>query len=356
MASRGRAPVKVGSGYIEIYPELSKTGLSRMRTDLTRQMTRAGEQAGKAFSRSMGQGFAGIASLAAKQAKAAGKMTEKEALDTSNKLRQIERSLTRFHGEEAGQQFRTYRNLAKQREQLEQGTSAATRRAINDVVRANRQAVEESIRDERAKAQEKQRLEREAQAETRRRVAAERTEERALAREVAEVKREQATAARQAAAEQKAAEREVQLATRQRLAEERLAVQARTAALQNELRDLAVQRREYANTITSNQRQLRGFMAEHRGSTKSATEQWKALSQGTETFGTNLEQVGRSITQNLVAPLALAAGYVTKIGTPVRGHAVPLVPGSGAGRLQQQGCHEGHPVHSGLRGEDALLP
>ncbi|MFF4952843.1 transglycosylase SLT domain-containing protein [Streptomyces chattanoogensis] len=315
MASRGRAPVKVGSGYIEIFPELSKTGLARMRTDLTRQMTRAGEQAGKAFSRSMGQGFSGIASVAAKQAKTAGKITEKEALDTSNKLRQVERSLTRFHGEEAGRQFRTYRNLAKQREQLEQGTSAATRRAINDVVRANRQAVEESIRDERAKAQEKQRLEREARAETRRRVAAERTEERALAREVAEAKREQAAAARQAAAEQKAAEREVQLAVRQRLAEERLAIQARTNALQNELRDLAAQRREYANTISANQRQLRGFMAEHRGSTKSAAEQWKSLSQGTETFGTNLEQVGRSITQNLVAPLALAAGYVTKIGT-----------------------------------------
>ncbi len=315
MASRGRAPVKVGSGYIEIYPELSKAGLTRMRTDLTRQMTQAGEQAGRAFARSMGQGFSGIASAAAKQAKAAGKMTEREAVDTSNKLRQIERSLTRFHGEEAGSQFRTYRNLAKQREQLEQGTSAATRRAINDVVRANRQAVEESIRDERAKAQEKQRLEREAQAETRRRVAAERSEERALARDIAQVKREQAAAARQAAAEQKAAEREMQLATRQRLAEERLAIQTRTAALQNELRDLAVQRREYANTITSNQRQLRGFMAEHRGSTKSAAEQWKSLSQSTETFGTNLEQVGRSVTQNLVAPLALAAGYMTKIGT-----------------------------------------
>ncbi|MEV5875752.1 hypothetical protein AB0L75_16255 [Streptomyces sp. NPDC052101] len=151
--------------------------------------------------------------------------------------------------------------------------------------------------------------------ETRRRIAAERTEERALAREIAEVKREQIAAARQAAAQQAAAEREVQLATRQRLAEERLAIQARTSALQNELRDLAVQRREYANTITANQRQLRAFMAEHRGSTKSAADQWKSLSQGTETFGTNLEQVGRSITQNLVAPLALAAGYMTKIGT-----------------------------------------
>ncbi|MFD7336672.1 hypothetical protein ACFV98_11795 [Streptomyces violascens] len=315
MASRGRAPVKVGSGYIEIYPELSKTGLTRMRTDLTRQMKQAGEQAGLAFARSLSQGFTGIASVAAKQAKTAGKMTEKEALDTSNKLRQIERSLSRFHGEEAGRQFRTYRNLAKQREALEENTSSATKRAISDVVRANRMAVQESIRDERAKAQEKRRLEREAEAETRRRVAAERTEERALAREVAGAKREQVAAARQAAAQQAAAEREIQLATRQRLAEERLAIQTRTSALQNELRDLAIQRREYANTITANQRQLRGFMAEHRGSTKSAAEQWRALSQGTETFGTNLEQVGRSITQNLVAPLALAAGYMTKIGT-----------------------------------------
>ncbi|MEV5875751.1 hypothetical protein AB0L75_16250, partial [Streptomyces sp. NPDC052101] len=218
MATRGRAPVRVGSGYIEIYPDLSKAGLSRLRTDLTRQMTLAGEAAGKAFSRSMAQGFSGIASVAAKQAKVAGKMTEREAVDTSNKLRQIERSLTRFHGEESGRQFRTYRNLAKQREQLEQGTSSATRSAIRDVVRANRLAVQGAIREERAKAQEKQRLEREALAETRRRIAAERAEERALAREIAEVKREQIAAARQAAAEQKAAQREAQVETRRRIA------------------------------------------------------------------------------------------------------------------------------------------
>ncbi|MCM1967792.1 transglycosylase SLT domain-containing protein [Streptomyces sp. G1] len=292
MATRGRAPVKVGSGYIDIYPELSKAGVARFRADL-----------------------AGIASFAAKQAKVAGKATEREAVDTSNKLRQVERSLTRFHGEEAGRQFRTYRNLAKQREALEANTSSATKRAISDVVRANRMAVQEAIREERTKASEQARLQREAAAETRRRVAAERTEERALAREVIQVKREVAAAARQAAAEQTAAERGVQAAARQRAAEERLAIQTRRNALQNELRDLAVQRSEYAGAIAANGRALRGFMAEHRGGTRSAGEQWKSLSQTTETFGTNLEQVGRALTQNLVAPLAAAAGYMTKIGT-----------------------------------------
>ncbi|MGW2864294.1 transglycosylase SLT domain-containing protein [Streptomyces sp. NPDC001205] len=314
MATRGRAPVKVGSGYLEIYPELSKTGLAKMRGDLTRQMTRMGEQAAKAFSASIGRGFSTLASSAAKAAKTAKAETEKEALDTSNKLRQIERSLTRFHGEEAGKQFRTYRNLARQREQLEEGTSAATRKAISDTVRANREATQETLREARQQAQEKARLQREDLAETRRRIQAEKTEERALAAEVRQVKAQQAAAVRQAAAEQRAAEREMAAAVRQRLAEERAAHLARQGFLREELRGLQQQRSEMAATIAANRRQIATWDRDHRTATRSASSQWKSLGQATETYGQNLEQVGRSINQNLVMPLAAAAGIMTKIG------------------------------------------
>ncbi|MFJ7901890.1 transglycosylase SLT domain-containing protein [Streptomyces sp. NPDC096198] len=315
MATRGRAPVKVGSGYLEIYPELSKTGLAKMRGDLTRQMTRMGEQAAKAFSASIGKGFSTLASSAAKSAKTAKAETEKQAVDTSNKLRQIERSLTRFHGEEAGKQFRTYRNLARQREQLEEGTSRVTRKAIQDTVRANREATQDTLREARQQAQEKARLQREDLAETRRRIQAEKTEERALAAEVRQVKAQQAAAARQAAAEQKAAERELAAAARQRLAEERAAHMARQGFLRDELRGLQQQRTEMAASIAANRRQLATWDREHQTSTRSAGQQWKALGQATETYGQNLEQVGRSITQNLVMPLTAAAGIMTKIGT-----------------------------------------
>ncbi|OLZ74246.1 hypothetical protein AV521_00675 [Streptomyces sp. IMTB 2501] len=314
MATRGRAPVKIGSGYIEIYPELSKTGLSKMRGDLTRQMTRMGEQAAKSFSASAGKGFSTLASAASKAAKSAKAATEKETVDTSNKLRQIERSLTRFHGDEAGKQFRTYRNLAKQREQLEEGTSRATRKAINDTVRANRQATQETLREARQQEQEKARLQREGLAETRRRIQAEKTEERALAAEVRQVKQQQAAAARQAAAEQRAAERELAAAARQRLAEERAAHMARQGFLRDELRGLQQQRSEFAATIAANRRQIATWDRDHRTSTRSAGQQWKQLGQATETYGQNLEQVGRSINQNLVMPLAAAAGIMTKIG------------------------------------------
>ncbi|MFI6684977.1 transglycosylase SLT domain-containing protein [Streptomyces sp. NPDC050485] len=314
MATRGRAPVKVGSGYIEIFPELSKTGLSKMRGDLTRQMTRMGEQAAKSFSASVGKGFSTFASAASKAAKSAKAATEKEAVDTSNKLRQIERSLTRFHGDEAGKQFRTYRNLAKQREQLEEGTSRATRKALSDTVRANRQAAQETLREARQQEQEKARLQREGLAETRRRIQAEKTEERALAAEVRQVKQQQAAAARQAVAEQKAAERELAAAARQRLAEERAAHMARQGFLRDELRGLQQQRSEFAATIAANRRQIATWDHDHRTSTRSAGQQWKSLGQATETYGQNLEQVGRSINQNLVMPLAAAAGIMTKIG------------------------------------------
>ncbi|MEH6373692.1 transglycosylase SLT domain-containing protein [Streptomyces sp. KLMMK] len=315
MATRGRAPVKVGSGYLDIFPQLNKTALGKMRTELTRQMERMGAQAARSFSTAMGQGFKGIATSASKAAKQAGKATEKEAVDTSNKLRQVERSLTRFHGEEAGKQFRTYRNLAKQREQLEEGTSKATRRAIQDTVRANRQAVQESIREERQKAQEKARLQREAMAETRRRIQAEKFEERALAAEVRQIKRQMAQEARQAAAEERQAQRLMAQAVRQRAAEERAAHMTRLGYLRDELRGLQQTRSEFAETIRQNRRQISAFDREHGSVMKTASQRWATLGQATETFGTNLEQVGRSITQNLVTPLAVAAGLMTKIGS-----------------------------------------
>ncbi|WP_370422495.1 transglycosylase SLT domain-containing protein [Streptomyces sp. QH1-20] len=314
MATRGRAPVKVGSGYLEIFPELSKTGLAKMRQELTRQMERMGTQAARSFSAAAGRGLAGIASQASRAAKQAGKATEKEAVDTSNKLRQIERSLTRFHGEEAGRQFRTYRNLAKQREQLEEGTSRATRKAINDTVRANRQATQETLRETRQQEQEKARLQREGLAETRRRVQAEKTEERALAAEVRQVKQQVAADARRAAAEQKAAEQELAAARRRHLAEERAAHLTRQGFLRDELRGLQQQRSEFAATIAANRRQIATWNRDHRTATRSVGDQWKNLGQATETYGQNLEQVGRSINQNLVMPLAAAAGIMTKIG------------------------------------------
>ncbi|MEU1353886.1 hypothetical protein ABZ410_08270 [Streptomyces cinnamoneus] len=295
-----RAPIRVGSGYIEILPLINHGAVSKMRTDLTRQLSQLGQQA---------------TATASRTAKQVRQTAEKEAVDSRAKLRQLERHLTKVHGEEAGRQLRMFRNLHKQRAQLEEGTSRATRQAINDVVRFDRQAVQERARAAQQQAREQAAAERQATTDTRRRIAAEKAEERALAAEVRQVKREVAQAARQSAAEQRQAERELAAATRQRAAEERLAIQQRKAGLQEELRQLALQRREYAGTMASNQAQLRSFVQQSRTSTKTASQHWKALSQNTETFGTNVEQVGRTLTQNLVMPLAAAAGYMTKIGS-----------------------------------------
>ncbi|WP_235482201.1 transglycosylase SLT domain-containing protein [Streptomyces roseoverticillatus] len=290
----------MGSGYIEILPLISREAVAKMRADLTRQLSQLGQQAAATVSRN------------AKQARQA---VEKEAVDSRAKLRQMERHLTKVHGEEAGKQLRMFRNLHLLREQMLEGTSRATKQAVADVVRFDQQAVKERIRAEQNRAREQAAAERQATLETQRRIAAEKAEERALAAEVRQVKREVAQAARQSAAEQRQAERDLAAAARQRVAEERSAIQSRKAALQDELRQLALQRREYANTITSNQAQLRAFVRESGTSTKTAGQHWKSLSQSTETFGTNVEQIGRTLTQNLVMPLAAAAGYMTKIGS-----------------------------------------
>ncbi|MEV8022493.1 transglycosylase SLT domain-containing protein [Streptomyces sp. NPDC086554] len=381
MATRGRAPVKVGSGYIDINPELSKAGLTKFKNELTRSLSQ-------------------IAAASSKAAKQAGKQTEKSATDTSNKLRQIERSLTRFHGEEAGQRFRTFRNLAKQREQLEQNTSKATRKAISEVVKSDRQAATERARiareEERAnrsRAQEmlrsyrndvkaygaaqrdKARAHRESKAEERREVAALKREETAALREVRQVQRQVAAEARtenkrirdeeraqeRERREAKAAEkretaairrveaaelREVRQVQRQvsaerqkdlaaeRLAQQQLREAERLAASErrqqaaldranaalrvegwrSEIRALQEQRSAYADTVRANRSAISRFDREHTSIMKTASGYWHSFAQTSETFGQNLEQVGRSITQNLVLPLMAAAGYATKIG------------------------------------------
>ncbi|GAA4104669.1 hypothetical protein GCM10022284_50560 [Streptomyces hundungensis] len=371
-----------------------------MRGDLTRQMTRMGEQAAKSFSASITKGFSTLASSAAKAAKSAKATTEKEAVDTSNKLRQIERSLTRFHGEEAGSRFRTFRNLAKQREQLEESTSKATRKAIQDVVRTDRQAIAERARLAReqdkasqararemlrsyrndvkqyaAAQREKTKAHNEAKAEERRTNAALKREEIADLREVRQVQRQtnqelraeqkrvrdeqraqekerreaKAAERREAAAinrveaaelrEMRQIQRAAALERQKEIAAERLAQQqlreverlaaaerrnqaaldrannaVRVEGWRSEIRALQEQRAAYAETIRQNRAQIGRFDREHTSIMRNAGAQWKSFSQRTETYGQNLEQVGRSINQNLVMPLAAAAGIMTKIG------------------------------------------
>ncbi|WP_424214781.1 transglycosylase SLT domain-containing protein [Streptomyces sp. BI20] len=162
MATLDAAPVKVGAGYLDIYPQLDKTALTKIKSVLTSEMKAAGDEAGKGFSRSMATGMKGASQAAAAEAKKAQAAVQKEAVDSAAKLREIEASLTKYHGEQAGKQFMTYRDLALQREKLEEGTSAVTRAAIRDTLRANQMATQEAIALARKKAQEQERQERQA--------------------------------------------------------------------------------------------------------------------------------------------------------------------------------------------------
>lgn len=57
MATTGRAPIKIGSGYIEIVPQLSTTGLKTFRDEFTKQMTTTGDEGAKALSTSFQKGL-----------------------------------------------------------------------------------------------------------------------------------------------------------------------------------------------------------------------------------------------------------------------------------------------------------
>ncbi|MEU3351298.1 CHAP domain-containing protein [Streptomyces sp. NPDC037389] len=218
MASGGRIPIKVGSGYIDIAPTLSREGTARMRAELTRQMELAGAAGGKAFTAAASNGMAALPKSAAAAAKAAKVHTEKAAVDTAAKLAAIEAELTREYGQQAGQRFRAFRDLEERKRQALEGTSQATRRAVQETVRLETQGARDAAQRWQTAEQDRLRL-----LEERRR---------AEARAVAEREREEraAAAARQRALEDAARmDREIHQ-TQTRLARESAREQAQLLA------------------------------------------------------------------------------------------------------------------------------
>ncbi|GAA0406188.1 transglycosylase SLT domain-containing protein [Streptomyces luteireticuli] len=347
MAANREAPIKAGSGYIEIVPTVSREATTKMRAALVRQMETTGEEAGQAFSKAAASGMKRIPQNAATVAKKARSAVEKEATDSRVKLRQIERHLTKVHGEESGKQFRMFRNLAKQRQEMEQGTSKATRKAIADVVRADRQAVQDRIRAARELAQQKAAAERQGRLETRLRVRAERTEERALSAEVRQMQRELAAERRQQAQERAAQERQGRLETRLRVRAERTEERALAAEVRQVKRELAAEMRAQAKERALLERQaraatrarlqdelaaaqatrqalqtqlaqqqavIRQMQAAHAGLFATVRKGWKKSGEHLEKYGTGAAETGNLITHKLIGPVSILSAGLSAIG------------------------------------------
>ncbi|MET8702736.1 hypothetical protein ABZW10_28335 [Kitasatospora sp. NPDC004723] len=304
MAPSTRGPIKVGSGYIEIHTSLSNESLAKFRAELVKQMERTGTEAGKAFGAATTKGFADLPKAAATAAKKAGQAVEAEGKDSAETLARIERELTAQFGAEATRRFKEARQLEERKQQLAEETSTVTRAAL-------RTAVQQETEAATARSRLTQQQERERVASLRRQ-----------AEEAAQTARQERALRQQALEDEARIDREIE-ATRLRLERETQAAIRETARVRQQAQQQAI-RDEIAQT-TAMRDGLRQRLAETR-TTLSDMETahtsvmtrigsgWKRTFEGTEKFGTTLSESGHLVTNNLVAPLGIAAAAATTFG------------------------------------------
>jgi len=288
MASNGsgRGPIKVGSGYIDVYPKLNQEQLRKTRADLEKQMGAAGKASGKALSEGITTQLATIPKKAAEASKAAQKEITKGAQDSKKVLKAIEKEITKAYGEEAGRRFREAAELEKKKQKLLDQTSASTRRALQTTVREEQQAARNA-----AKAWE--------------------TAERERIRLIQQREREAEKAARDQAAAERRAQQQIRAEVRQTITEMR---RARLAELQGQLDAQRAQATALRNSLRDYRRQMDDHTRAVGRSLTGLQSGWKRQAEAIETLGTNVTEAGRLVTTNLLAPLGAVAGMLTTIG------------------------------------------
>ncbi|MGW2539314.1 hypothetical protein ACWC5I_00180 [Kitasatospora sp. NPDC001574] len=304
MAPSTRGPIKVGSGYIEINTNLSNESLAKFRTELTRQMEKAGAEAGKVMSAAATKGFEALPKAAATAARKAGQAVEAEGKDSAATLARIERELTTQFGNEAARRFREARDLEARKQALAEETSTVTQRAL-------RTAVQQETEAATARSRLTQQQERERVASIRR-----------MAEENARAAREEQLTRQRALEDEVRIDREIE-ATRLRLERETQAAIRETALLRqaahrDALRDQIAQNTAVRDGLRQQLAETRTIMSQVSSTHTSALTRmqggWKKITEGTEKFGTTISETGNLLVNKIVAPLSLAAGAATAIG------------------------------------------
>lgn len=282
----GRGPIKVGSGYIDVFPKINQKELKQTRSQLERQMGAAGKKAGKAFSDGISSQVAQVPRKAKQAAEKAQKEIQKGALDSKKILKRIEQEITRDYGKEAGKRFRDAAELEKKKQKLLESTSASTRRALQATLREERQAA-------RTTAQAWQ------------------TAERERIRLIQERQRAAEKAAREEAAAHRRAHLQMREDLRRTLTEAR---QARLADLRNQMDG----HRDQVSALRAQLQDYRRQMQDHtrtvgRGLTNLQTG-WRRQGEAIDRLGTNITETGRLVTTALLGPLGAVSAMLTTIG------------------------------------------
>jgi hypothetical protein len=282
----GRGPIKVGSGYIDVFPKINQKQLREARAQLEKQMGASGKKAGKALSDGISTQLANIPKKVAQASQKAQRELQKGAQDSKKVLKRIEQEITRDYGKEAGKRFREAAELEKKKAKLLQNTSAETRRALQTTLREEQQAARTTAQAWQTAERERIRMIRERQQ------AAER-------------------AAREEAAAQRRAQQQMREEVRRTLAE------ARTARLAD-LRSQMDSQRDQVASLRNQLRDYRRQMQDHqrsigRGLTDLRTG-WRRQGEAVERLGTNIVETGRLVTANLLGPLAAVSSVLSTIG------------------------------------------
>ncbi|MET9816870.1 hypothetical protein [Streptomyces sp. NPDC006355] len=282
----GRGPIKVGSGYIDVFPKVNQKQLREAKSQLEKQMGASGKRAGKALSDGISTQLANVPKKVAQASQKAQKELQKGAQDSKKVLKRIEQEITTAYGKEAGKRFREAAELEKKKKKLLDGTSAETRRALQATLREEQAAA-------RTTAQAWQNAERER------------------IKFIQERQRAAERAAREEAAAQRRAQQQMREEIRRTLAEARTARLADLRAQMDGHRDQAAalrnQLREYRRQMQDHQRSI------GRGLTDLRTG-WRRQGEAIERLGTNITETGRLVTMNLLGPLGAVSTMLSTIG------------------------------------------
>ncbi|MFE4513763.1 hypothetical protein ACFRMQ_06110 [Kitasatospora sp. NPDC056783] len=304
MAPSTRGPIKVGSGYIEINTSLSNESVAKFRAELVKQMEKAGAEAGKAFGTATTKGFADLPKAAATAAKKAGQAVESEGKDSAETLARIERELTAQFGAEATRRFKEARQLEERKQALAEETSTVTRAAL-------RTAVQQETEAATARSRLTQQQERERVASLRRQ-----------AEEAARTARQERTLRQQALEDEARIDREIE-ATRLRLEREtqaairetaRIRQQAQQQAIRDQISQTTAMRDGLRQQLAVTRTTLADMETSHTSAMTRIRNGYKKTFEGIEKFGTGISESGHLVTNNLVAPLGLAAAAATTFG------------------------------------------
>lgn len=344
MAEGSRGPIKVGTGYVEIIPQVLQKDVEELRRKVQKEMQALGTKAAKDISEGAKKGLAALPGEVDKAAKKANDNTKKRKKESAKDLKRIEEQITREYGEEAAKRWRAFRDLEQKKEKSLKRASSATKAALRETVRQEEQATRQ--RQAAAERLEKDRLRLMRQTatdharlemqKTRLEQAQERLRIQALreANRTREIEMREASRIRVATMQQETARYRAEL--QQQTAAQRMALRAQVQAQQSAVRaqvaalreQAAAQRAVLQDGIAFQQRHMTALRDQIRdvnrniNSTNTTTQSYFTKT-GTalRRMGTWFDQVGMSIneaanilTTRFLAPLAGAGAALTAIG------------------------------------------